>query len=80
MDAMSTTDARCMKSLQPGYRSNQRRQRKALVDAAFHLAFVARNNIGRKVKRGTIPSRQTMRLDLIRDALARLDEIRRERN
>jgi hypothetical protein len=74
------SDAMCMKSLQPGYRRDQRRRRKALVDAAFHLAFVVRNNIGRKVKRGAIPSERTMKLDRIRDALARLDEIRRERN
>ncbi len=44
-------DTRHMKSLQPGYRRDRKRQRKALVDAAFHLAFVVRENIGRKVKR-----------------------------
>ena len=77
---MSTTDARHMKSLQPGYRQSQRQRRKELVDAAFHLAFVVRENIGRSVKRGTIPSRQTMRLDRIRAALTRLDGIRAERN
>ena len=71
------SDSRYMQSLQPGYRQAQRQQRKALVDAAFHLAFVVRENIGRKVKRGTIPSPTTRRLDKIRDALARLDEIRK---
>jgi len=74
------SDAMYMKSLRPGYRAAQRRQRKLLVDAAFHLAFVVRENIGRKVKRGTIPSQQTMKLDRIRTALAKLDEIREERN
>lgn len=74
------SDAMHMKSLQPGYRRDQRQQRKALVDAAFHLAFVVRENIGRSVKRGTIPSQQTMKLDRIRAALAKLDEIRTERN
>ena len=50
-----------------------------MVDAAFHLAFVVRENIGRKCKRGDIPSPATMRLDRIRNALVRLDEISKDR-
>ena len=76
---MSTTDARYMKHLQPGYQRAQRERRKALVDAAFHLASVVRENIGRKCKRGTIPSVTTRRLDKIRDAIAYVDKIKEER-
>jgi len=77
---MSITDARYMKSLQPGYRSAKARHRKRLLDAVFHLAYVVRENIGRKCKRGEVPSPATMRLDRIRNALVRLDEISKERN
>jgi hypothetical protein len=69
-----------MKSLQPGYRRDQRQQRKALVDAAFHLAFVVRENIPRRRKRYEVPTKLTMKWDRIRAALAKLDEIREERN
>ena len=72
------SDARHMKSLQPGYRRAQSQRRKALVDAAFRLAFVVRENIGRKCKRGTIPSVATRRLDKIRDAIAYMDKIKEE--
>jgi hypothetical protein len=76
---MSITDARIRKSLWPRYRSAQARYRKRLVDAVFHLAFVVRENIGRKCKRGTIPSIATQRLDKIREAIARVDEIKKEK-
>ena len=77
---MSITDARYMKSLQPGYRSAQARHRKRLLDAVFHLAYVVRENIGRKCKRGTIPSVATRRLDKIRDAIAYVDNPERTPN
>ena len=73
---MSTTDTRYMKHLQPGYQRAQRERRKALVDAAFHLAFVVRENIGRRGKRYAVPTKLTMKLDRIRAALARFEEMR----
>ena len=58
----------------------QRARRKAMVDAAFHLAFVVRENLPCAVKRQGCPTQQTIKLDRIRAALARLDEIQRAGN
>lgn len=69
--------SRPLKTLQPGYDANRRRIKSERYAALCHLASVVRENIGRKVRRGLIPSESTRRLDQIRDALAALDRIKK---
>ena len=72
---MSITDARYMKSLQPGYRRQQADKRRAYTNAVGNLIAAVRDNIGRKCKRGSVVTPQTRRLDTIRDALVALEEL-----